>query len=85
MATFRSVRWIFFVAVFCGSFISTGATFAPLSSSFQGSLDPMRLGPSMESRVLSDSIDVKFSSRRDAALSRLGALVFAERAIATSA
>ena len=85
MVTFRSVRWVFAVAVFCGSFISLGATFAPLSPSFQGSLDPMRLDPSLESRVLSGSIEVKFSSHRDAALTRLGALVFTEQAIATSA
>ena len=87
MATFRSVlsRWIFVAAVFCGSFTSMGAAFAPLSPSFQKSFDSMRLGPSMESRIVSGPMEAKSSSRRDAALSRLGELVLTHRAISTSA
>ena len=87
MATFRSVlsRWIFVAAIFCGSFTSMGAAFAPLSPSFQGSLDPMRLGSSLESRIVSGPMETKFSSRRDAALSRLEELVLAHRAISISA
>jgi hypothetical protein len=87
MATFRSVlfRWIFAGSVFCGSFISLGAVFAPLSSSFPGSLDPMRLGPSVESRVVSGPVERKPSFRRSEAVSRLEELVLTHRAISVSA
>lgn len=86
MATFRSVfsRWIFAGAVFCISFASLGAAFAPLSPSFPWFPDPMRLGPSAESRIVSGPIKAKPSFRHDAVLSRLEELVLTHRAISVS-
>lgn len=85
MATFRSIlsRWIFLGAIFFGSFISMGAAWVPLSPSLQVPLDPMRLGPLRELRPVSGPVEAT-SSQRDSVLSRLGMLVFTERAIATS-
>jgi hypothetical protein len=86
MANFRSVlcRWLFAGAVFCGSSASLGAVFAPLSSPFQGSPDPIRLGPLVELRIVSGPVEAKLSSRRDVILSRLEELVFTHRAISAS-
>ncbi len=87
MATFRSIlsRWKFAVAVFCVSLASMGAAFAPLSPSFQGPLDPMRLGPPVESRIVPGPAEAKSSFCHDTALSRLEELILAHRAISTSA
>ncbi len=87
MATFKSIlsRGIFAVAVFCLSFSSMGAIFAPFSPSFQGPLDPMRLSPPVEARIVSGPTKAKSFFRRDAALGRLTELVLTERAITTSA
>ncbi len=87
MATFRYVfsRWILAGAVLCGSFTSVGAAFAPHNPSFQGPPDLMRLGPSVETRVVYGSVEAKFSSRRNAVLNRLEELVLAHRAISVSA
>ena len=86
MATFRSVlcRWMFAGAVFCGSFASLGAVFAPLSSPFQRFPDAMRLGPSVEVGILSGSVEAKPSSRHAMILSRLEELVLTQRAISAS-
>ncbi|MFH1800453.1 MAG: hypothetical protein ABH891_06385 [Candidatus Omnitrophota bacterium] len=86
MATFRSVlyRWVFAGAVFCGSFTSLGAVFAPLSSPFQGSPDPVRLGPPVELKIVFDPVEAKLSSRRDVILGRLEELILTHRAISAS-
>ena len=86
MATFRSVlyRWVFAVAVFFGSFISLGAVFAPRSSPFQGSPDPLRLDSLVELRIASGPVEAKFSSRRALILGRLEELVLTHRAISAS-
>ena len=87
MATFRSVltRWIVLVVVLCGSFSSTGAVFAPPSAPFQGSLNPIHLGPAVGEKIFSGSMGEKSASFCNAALNRLGALVITHRAIAISA
>ena len=87
MATFRSIlfRGIFVAAVLSVSFISLGATFAPLNFPFQGSLEPLRLGPPRGLKIVSSPVESKFPFRRDVALSRLEELVLTHRAIATSA
>jgi len=87
MATFRSIlsRWVFAVAIFCVSLTSIGAAFAPLNLSFQGPFDPVRVGSSLGSRMVSVPVEVKSSASRDTAFSRLEELVLTHRAISVSA
>jgi|GEM_PF-1862075 len=87
MVTFRSIlsQWIFTVAIFCVSFTSLGAAFAPLSPSFSGSLDSMRLSFSMELRIVSGPGETQSPSRRDSVLSRLEERILTHRAISVSA
>ena len=86
MATFRSVlcRWVFAGAVLFGSYISLGAIFVPLSSTLQRSPDLMRLGPLVELRITSGSVETKLSSRHNVVLDRLEELVLTHLAISAS-
>ncbi|MDD5226756.1 MAG: hypothetical protein PHV97_06225 [Candidatus Omnitrophica bacterium] len=76
-------RWVVAVGVFCGSFVSLGAGFAPSIPFFQRAPDP-RLDPAMGLKTVRGPMEAK-SLEQDAVLSRLEEMVLAHRAISISA